>query len=497
MTINDNTKIDRFVKALYPSLIIHELTREFCIQSAPASGISSARSLYHDKVPEESGIVLTEKIPPKLLGFLHRISAFITREEDPSSHTSIVCRSQGIPIVNVTQSNFEQLLKISQHVNEDIAIDTFQGKIFIGKIQLEDNGVISSRQKILKLIKSTTKLDVNANSDTDLELKRAVNLGFQHAWPRSETLLYAPSIYPFFVAFLLSPSHEYARRQFIEGNINEIKKLFNEANGTRIAFRLLDPPSHEFFPALDDAVEIQKISNILGTSEEEICMQIREHTEINPMIGHRGARLLLSNLAILHAQAFSMFSAWKMADPKLRPPYVEILVPFVMLPSEFKSIKEYILSLQSTTAEWIDIPVKYGCMVEVPSILDYPCELAPEVDFFSFGTNDLVSLMYGISRGDAYDRYLSNYLKEKIIDTDPFSIIPPKIIDKIQEFCLKAKSVNPHLKVDICGEQALHTNLFTLLESGALDAVSIGTENLPILVKSLIQSGILTISESV
>ena len=50
---------------------------------------------------------------------------------------------------------------------------------------------------------------------------------------------------------------------------------------------------------------------------------------------------------------------------------------------------------------------------------------------------------------------------------------------------------------DICGEQALHTNLSRLLESGALDAVSIGIENLPILVKSLIQSGVLTLSESV
>ncbi|MCE2992908.1 MAG: putative PEP-binding protein [Alphaproteobacteria bacterium] len=126
-----------------------------------------------------------------------------------------------------------------------------------------------------------------------------------------------------------------------------------------------------------------------------------------------------------------------------------------------------------------------------PSILDYPCELAPEVDFFSFGTNDLVSLMYGISRGDAYDKYLSRYLKDKIILEDPFFVLPQHIIQKIKEFCLKAKAMNPNLTVDICGEQAIYTDLSSLVDSGALDAVSIGTENLPLLVKSLMHSGIL------
>lgn len=496
MVMNEHAKIDEFIKTLYPTLIISKLIMEFSIRSSPSMGISIAEKMYAEQIPEKIGIVLTQRIPHKFLGFLHLISAFITLDEDPSSHTSIVCRSQGVPIVNMVQEDFEKLITLSNVINKSIAIDTFLGKVIIGDVRLEKDHVILARQMALQLIKSTTMLNVNANADTALELKRAVELGFQHAWPRSETLLYYSSILPYFVAFLLSPKHESAKAQFIRGNTDEIKKLFNEAQRTRVALRLLDPPSHEFFPALDDNVEINKISYILGVTQEEVIIQIKKHMEINPMVGYRGARLLLSNKAILQAQIISVFDGWNMADPMLRPPCVEILIPFVMLPSEFKSIRNYVSYLQANTVAWLDIPVKYGCMVEIPSILDYPCDLAPEVDFFSFGTNDLVSLMYGISRGDAYDRYLSRYLKGNIIEEDPFFVLPPKVIQKIQEFCLKAKETNPYLTIDICGEQALHTNLTSLLKSGALDAVSIGTENLPILVKSLIQSGILTLPES-
>lgn len=494
MSINNRATIKEFIRKLYPTLLVHELTAEFNIKSYPASGISNAKHLCFEQIPEQLSMVLTKKIPPKFLGCLNRVCGFITLDEDPSSHTSIVCRSQGVPIVNVTEKIFKQLVAISKIWDKAIAIDTFRRKIMIGKFTLKDDHVLLFRKKILNFIKCNTKLRINANSDTDLELKRAINLGFEHSWPRSETFLYDPCIFPWFIAFLLMPHHQLVKTKFIEETTNEIKKMFNMAKKTRLTFRLLDPPSHEFFPALNDTVELSKISDILKVSKEEIRNHIKKHMETNPMIGNRGVRLLLSNQTLLNAQITGLFNGWIAADPKLRPPLVEILVPFVMIPSEFKYVKNYIVSLKKSTAEWIDIPVRYGCMVEVPSILDFPEELAVEVDFFSFGTNDLISLMYGISRGDAYHRYFSKYLNEKIMDINPFIVIPDKIVSKIQEFCVKAKKINPNLITDICGEQALNTDLSLLLNSGAIDAVSIGIESLPILAGSLIKSGLISLS---
>lgn len=492
--------VDEFIKSLYPKLIVDELIYEIPISTSASTGITIAEKIYYNCVPDDSinGVVLAEKIPPKFLGFLHRIAAIVTLEEDPSTHTSIVCRAQGVPVVNLTRSDFENLCTKAKNLNEGnfIAVDTFQKKILIGKIRVEDEHIVPSRRKALLLIKHSTSLDVNANADTASELKRSIELGFEHAWPRSETLLYEPTIFPYFIAFLLCPINEVARQKFIEGHTNEVRKLFNESQGTRIAFRLLDPPSHEFLPSIDDVEEIDKISKILDSTREEILKLIKVHIETNPMIGHRGARLLLTNKKMLHAQAVSIFNGWKDADPNLRSPFVEILIPFVMLPAELKSIKEFVSSIRSNNLEFSNIPVKYGCMIEVPSILDYPVEIASEVDFISFGTNDLVSIMHGIARGDAYERYLSTYLREKIIDNDPFFILPSMIINKIQEFCLKAKKINPNITTDICGEHALNTNLASLITSGALNAVSIGTENLPILLRSLIESQILKLPEN-
>lgn len=498
--MQETDRAENFIKNLYPKLIVKEITTDIAIDRVSSQGIILSDNIYYNKIPEDgkNGIVLAERVPSKFLGFLNRISAVVTLDEDPSTHLSIICRSQGVPVVNLKKEDFDNFGKIISILSkeESIAIDTFQKKILVGKFLIQEEHVIPARKEALSLIRKLTPLDVNANADTADELKHSLKLGFKHAWPRSETLLYDESTFSYFIAFLLSPTNEGVKQKFVESHTDEVLKLFNEAEGTRIAFRLLDPPSHEFLPHIDDLEEIDKISNILNNTREDTISLINAHTETNPMIGHRGARLLITNKEMLYAQAVSMLDGWRKANPLKRPPAVEVLIPFVMLPSEMILIKQYVESIRLNTPEFVNIPIKYGCMVEIPSILDYPEEIAKEVDFISFGTNDLVAVTHGIARGDAYQRYLSIYCKEHIFENDPFFVLPPLIVEKIQKFCLLAKEVNPSLTTDICGEQALGTNLTSLISSGALNAVSIGTENLPILLRSLIETKVMTLPNS-
>lgn len=484
---------------LYPTLEVHRRDFEMTIKSSPSSGVALAEEVFYQNLPdgESQGLLICEKFSPKLLGFLHRIRAIITLDEDASTHTSIVCRAQGVPLVNLSRDDFKEILKLAQCRADDasIAVDTFRKRIVVGKIVLLQDHVLEARKQALRLIKTNTLLDVNANADTAPELRRAIELGFCHAWPRSETLLYDKQVFPYFIAFLLDPTHEYARQKFIEGHTQAVKALFQEAWGTRVAFRLLDPPSHEFLPSTDDTEEIERVASILGIIPQEVCSLIKAQRESNPMIGYRGARLLLMNRMLFNAQVLSMFTGWLDADPARRPPYVEILVPFVMLPSELKLMKSRLKSLQAEECRFAQIPVKYGCMIEIPTILDYPEEIAAEVDFISFGTNDLVAISHGIARGDAYERYLSQYIQEEILQEDPFVTLPSQIVKKIQDFCLIAKKINPNISTDICGEQALNTDLSSLIAAGALNAVSIGTENLPVLFASLVRCGVLKLSK--
>ncbi len=58
-------------------------------------------------------------------------------------------------------------------------------------------------------------------------------------------------------------------------------------------------------------------------------------------------------------------------------------------------------------------------MIELPRAALIAGELAGVADFFSFGTNDLTQMTYGLSRDDAQARFLSQYLEQRILQGQP------------------------------------------------------------------------------
>jgi pyruvate,orthophosphate dikinase len=56
-------------------------------------------------------------------------------------------------------------------------------------------------------------------------------------------------------------------------------------------------------------------------------------------------------------------------------------------------------------------PIPFGTMVETPRAALLAAEIAPLVDFFSFGTNDLTQMTFGLSRDDA-GKFLPRYVEE-------------------------------------------------------------------------------------
>ena len=64
-------------------------------------------------------------------------------------------------------------------------------------------------------------------------------------------------------------------------------------------------------------------------------------------------------------------------------------------------------------------------MIELPRAALIAGELAGVADFFSFGTNDLTQMTYGLSRDDAQARFLSQYLEQRILKANPFQTLDP------------------------------------------------------------------------
>jgi len=94
-----------------------------------------------------------------------------------------------------------------------------------------------------------------------------------------------------------------------------------------------------------------------------------------------------------------------------------------------------------------------GTMIEIPRAALTADEVALEAEFFSFGTNDLTQMGFGFSRDDI-GSFLPHYLDKKILPADPFQTIDQEGIGELVKMAItKGRSVKPHLKVGICGEQ--------------------------------------------
>lgn len=119
-------------------------------------------------------------------------------------------------------------------------------------------------------------------------------------------------------------------------------------------------------------------------------------------------------------------------------------------------------------------------MIELPRACMAAGEIARHADFFSFGTNDLIQMVCGISRDDAEEKFLSDYLKGGVLKDNPFETLDR---DGVGEFVRMAfergRGVNSSLKVGICGEHGGDPESIAFFHEVGLDYVSCSPFRVP------------------
>jgi len=91
-------------------------------------------------------------------------------------------------------------------------------------------------------------------------------------------------------------------------------------------------------------------------------------------------------------------------------------------------------------------------MIEIPRAAVRAGDIAAQADFFSFGTNDLTQMTYGISRDDI-GTFLPDYLEKGVFDVDPFESIDEPGVGALMELGIGlGRNVKPDLSIGICGE---------------------------------------------
>jgi pyruvate,orthophosphate dikinase len=124
---------------------------------------------------------------------------------------------------------------------------------------------------------------------------------------------------------------------------------------------------------------------------------------------------------------------------------------------------------------------KFGTMIELPRAALTADQLARHAEFFSFGTNDLTQTVFGISRDDAETGFLRYYVRNGILDENPFDTIDEDGVGRLIRIAVEAgRSVRPELEVGICGEHGGDPKSIALCHRLGLDYVSCSPFRVPI-----------------
>ncbi|MFQ5443205.1 MAG: putative PEP-binding protein, partial [Nitrospinales bacterium] len=203
--------------------------------------------------------------------------------------------------------------------------------------------------------------------------------------------------------------------------------------------------------------------------------------EFNPMLGLRGCRLGIVFPEIYTMQARAILEAASKLVKKGLKMLPEIMIPLVGHVNELKVTRDLIVKVAEEVAQKTEVKLKYkiGTMIELPRAAVTADEIAPHADFFSFGTNDLTQMGFGLSRDDA-GSFLPFYIEQGILNEDPFVSLDQGGLGKLIEIAVqKGRTANKDLHLGICGEHGGDPASISFFQKMGLDYVSCSPFRVP------------------
>jgi len=405
-----------------------------------------------------------------------------------TSHAAVVARGIGKPAVTgcgalkIDPTRGEISLDGTTLKGGDVlTIDGADGRVIRGAVPLVQPQMSEDFETVLRWSDEARALGVRANADTPVDARRARELGAEGVGLcRTEHMFMEGERLRIMREMILSEGDEalgVALVQLEPMQREDFEGIFRAMDGLPVTVRLLDPPLHEFLPESKDLVKEIALREARGESAEEQRRQLRvaqSLEERNPMLGLRGCRLGLLRPEIYLMQARAIAQAARAVREAGGEPVVEIMIPLVGFPSELERMRTLIL--EELAGE--ELPI--GTMIELPRACAVAGEIARVADFFSFGTNDLTQLVCGISRDDAEEKFLSNYLKSGILQENPFETLDQEGVGEMIRMAYeRGREANPQLKLGVCGEHGGDAKSVSFFHEVGLDYVSCSPFRVP------------------
>ena len=491
-------KPDSLEQLLHPTLN-PDAKKTIITKGLPASpGAASGKIVFNADTAEEMAkrgeeviLVRTETSPEDIHG-MHAAKAILTARGGMTSHAAVVARGMGRPCVSgaseIKIDEKNKKLIIGKYIINDqqlITINGSSGEVILGKIATVEPELSDYFNIIMGWADEIRKLQIRTNAETPDDVKIAKKFGAEGiGLCRTEHMFFDSKRILFMRQMILAKNINERKKALSElepFQKEDFKKIFKIMDGCPVTIRLLDPPLHEFLPKPGE--NIKDLTQATGLSQEDLIIRIEQLKELNPMLGHRGARLGITFPEIYQMQSKAIFEAAIEIEQETKvEANIEIMIPLIFSAKELSLIKGYINEVCKKIKNNIGKLPKYilGTMIELPRAALVANEIAKVADFFSFGTNDLTQTTYGISRDDS-SRFLDTYLEKNILDIDPFVSLDIKGVGQLIEIATnKSKVVNKEIKLGICGEHGGDPNSVNFCNNKGLDYVSCSPFRIPI-----------------
>lgn len=352
-----------------------------------------------------------------------KVLAFVTAHGSSNSHTAILARNMNIPAIIGAGDEFLNEIKDG----DEAIVDGYTGEIFVDPDDetrtklLEKQRADEEKKRLLQELKGKEnitldgkKINVYANigSVNDIGKVLANDAGGIGLF-RSEFLYLENSDYP-----------------TEEQQFSAYKKVLESMAGKKVIIRTLD----------------------IGADKK--CDYFNLKPEENPALGYRAIRICLTRPEVFKTQLRALYRASVFGN-------LGIMFPMITSVSELEKIlsicDEVKSELKSQSIEFSD-KIELGIMIETPAAAIISDKLAPMVDFFSVGTNDLTQYTLACDR--------QNPDIEQFVDTHHEAIL--RLIE------MSAENAHKHgAWIGICGELGADTTLTETFLRMGIDELSV------------------------
>jgi phosphotransferase system enzyme I (PtsI) len=358
----------------------------------------------------------------------HNVSGFATDVGSHTSHTAIVARSMNLPAVVGLQ-------KLSRHVHDgqSAILDGYSGTLIVepskqtlfiyGQLEVKRHSVQERLDALQDLPAQTLdghRMMLSGNIELPADVPGVLAAG-------------AEGIGLFRTEFL------YLNRAEFPNEAEQYEKYVEVARAVKphsVIIRTLDIGGDKF------------------RSEDTTPM------EVNPFLGFRAIRFCLANPDIFVAQLRAILRASAEGNVKIMYPMISGVAEVVQANEIVKRV------MHDLKKEGIpfDEEVQIGAMIEIPSAALTAEMIAPEVDFFSIGSNDLIQYTMAVDR-----------VNEKVANL--YEPTHPAILRLIRAVVEAAH--NNNIWVGVCGEMAGEPLFAPLLLGMGIDELSAAAASLP------------------